>query len=213
MGPGSFIHSDLNFIYKAILANNVAAIGNLNDRGDFDASADHFPSADGSGTGGAILKGNLWRISVEGTIGGTHVYVGYTIRALVDAPTDTAADWNIMNVGLGYIPVNKAGDTMTGNLTLVAGSVSVAPLTFQSGTNLDTPLDGTAEYNGTNLFFTREDATREYVVVGDTASAPSTLSSFTMLNCYGGDTNFLGDPASWLSFVQGETTYVIPLYT
>jgi hypothetical protein len=37
---------------------------------------------------------------------------------------------------------------------LSAGAATLAPLQFQPGTNLTTPVDGTMEYDGTNLYFT-----------------------------------------------------------
>ena len=82
--------------------------GLLDDRGNFDASGNVFPSSGGSGTAGAILKGDLWYISVGGTLGGTSVVVGSSIRALVDSPGQTSSNWSILNVGLGYVPENQA---------------------------------------------------------------------------------------------------------
>jgi len=150
----SFIHSDLNFIYQAVLAFNSREFGNFSYRGVYNASSDLFPSAGGSGTGGAIMAGDVWNISVAGVLGSMNVYIGYTIRALVNTPGQTAANWTIMNVGYGYVPLNRAGDSMTGNLTLTAGTTSVAPLTFQTGTNLTTAASGNVEFDGTQLYFT-----------------------------------------------------------
>ena len=44
-------------------------------------------------------------------------------------------------------------------LHIAAGTATVAPLRLTSGTNLTTPVSGTIEYNGTDLFFTSVDAT------------------------------------------------------
>ncbi len=63
------------------------------DRGNYNASSNLFPSTGGSGTSGAVAKGDIWTISVAGTLGGTAITVGDTIRALVDAPGQTAANW------------------------------------------------------------------------------------------------------------------------
>jgi hypothetical protein len=95
--------------------------GLLDDRGNYDASGDVFPSSGGSGTAGAILKGDLWYISVAGTLGGTSVVVGSSVRALVDTPSQTSSNWSILNVGLGYTPensANKATSFSTVNNTL-----------------------------------------------------------------------------------------------
>lgn len=43
-------------------------VGLLDDRGSYNASANTFPASGGSGTAGAILKGDLWYISVAGTL-------------------------------------------------------------------------------------------------------------------------------------------------
>jgi hypothetical protein len=42
----------------------------VTDCGNWDASSNVYPSTGGTGTLGAILKGNLWFISVSGTLGG-----------------------------------------------------------------------------------------------------------------------------------------------
>jgi hypothetical protein len=82
--------------------------GLLDDRGSHNASGNAFPASGGSGTAGAILKGDLWYISVGGTLGGVSVAVGSSIRALVDTPGQTAGNWDILSVGLGYVPENSA---------------------------------------------------------------------------------------------------------
>lgn len=86
---------------------DASVVGVLDDRGNWDASSGLFPSTGGSGPFGTILKGDLWFVSVPGTLGGTAVVVGNNFRALVDNPT-LSTDWNILNVGLGYIPENIA---------------------------------------------------------------------------------------------------------
>jgi len=86
---------------------DASVTGVLDDRGNWDASTDLFPTTGGSGPLGTILKGDLWFVSVPGILGGTAVVVGNNFRALVDNPT-LSTDWNILNVGLGYIPENIA---------------------------------------------------------------------------------------------------------
>jgi hypothetical protein len=82
--------------------------GLLDDRGNYDASSNLFPSTGGSGIAGAILKGDLWYIDTPGTLGGTSVVVGSSVRALADTPGQTSTNWSILNAGLGYIPENSA---------------------------------------------------------------------------------------------------------
>ena len=83
-------------------------VGLLDDRGNYDASVNTFPAAGGSGTAGAILKGDIWYISVGGTLGGSAVNVGDSVRALVDTPGQTAGNWDILESNIGYTPENVA---------------------------------------------------------------------------------------------------------
>ena len=69
-------------------------LGLLDDRGNFDASVNTYPTAGGSGASGAILKGDVWTISVVATAGALlNVPVGATVRALADAPGQTGSKW------------------------------------------------------------------------------------------------------------------------
>jgi hypothetical protein len=78
--------------------------GVLRDRGNYDASGNTFPASGGSGAAGAIKKGDLWYISVAGTLGSAAVGVGDTVRALADTPGQTAGNWAVMENNLGYVP-------------------------------------------------------------------------------------------------------------
>jgi hypothetical protein len=51
------------------------------------------------------------------------------------------------------------GGTLTSNLTLAAGTTSLSPLTFQSGTNLTTVTAGANEYDGTVFYQTSNTTT------------------------------------------------------
>jgi hypothetical protein len=57
--------------------------------------------------GGAILKGDIWTISV-GTLGGVAVSLGDTVRALSDAPVQVVGSWSIAEGNLGYTPYNSS---------------------------------------------------------------------------------------------------------
>lgn len=102
-------------------------VGLVDDRGNWDASGNVFPSTGGSGPAGAILKGDLWTISVQGALGGTVVYVGSSIRALVDAPGQTAGNWAMIQQDLGYVPVPNSrtvnGHPLTADVTVTAADV------------------------------------------------------------------------------------------
>lgn len=85
-------------------------VGLWDDRGAYDASGNVFPSSGGSGTAGAILKGDIWTISVAGTLGGVAVQVGDTVRALLDTPGSTLANWAFGETNFLYVPLNKASN-------------------------------------------------------------------------------------------------------
>lgn len=84
--------------------------------------------------------------------------------------------------------LDKSGGTLTGALTLVAGTTTVAPLRLQSGTNLTTPVFGAVEFNGTNLFVTNNSGspTRKTVaftdsnITGNAATATTATSAATL---------------------------------
>lgn len=91
-------------------------IGLWDDRGSFDASINTYPVTGGSGVDGAILKGDIWTISV---IAASGVLLGYpagtTIRALSDAPAQVSGNWAVSGSGLGYTPENAANKATTIN--------------------------------------------------------------------------------------------------
>jgi hypothetical protein len=68
-------------------------VGLFDDRGNHDASGSLFPSTGGSGSSGAVMKGDVWSISVAGTIQGEAFDVGDSIRALTNAPGQTLSNW------------------------------------------------------------------------------------------------------------------------
>lgn len=110
-------------------------VGLLDDRGNYDASVNTFPAAGGSGTAGAILKGDVWYISVAGTLGGVAVVIGDLVRALADTPGQTAGNWSVLEHNLGYTPENTANKDATGGyvgMTLYKHNFKNAANTFTS---------------------------------------------------------------------------------
>lgn len=67
-------------------------------RGSYDASGNVAPSTGGAGTGGAILAGDEWVLSVAGTLFGTPRNIGDRITALVNNPGQTSGNWSIQGV-------------------------------------------------------------------------------------------------------------------
>ena len=104
-------------------------VGLLDDRGSYNASGNTFPASGGSGAAGAILKGDLWFISVAGTLGGAAVAAGDQVRALVDTPGQTAGNWAISEGNVGFVPenvANKATSFVTLNHTLYPTTQAVS---------------------------------------------------------------------------------------
>jgi hypothetical protein len=109
-------------------------VGLLDDRGNFDASGNAWPTTGGSGSAGAIKKGDLWTISVAGTLGGHVVTAGDVIRALTDTPGSTDANWAIAENNFGYVAENSANKNASGgyagltlfklNLVNAAGTIT-----------------------------------------------------------------------------------------
>ncbi len=104
---------------------NNAVVGLYDDRGNFDASGGAYPSSGGSGVAGAILKGDIWLISVGGTLPtGRVVNAGDQVRALIDTPGNTQANWAILEGNIGYVPQQQnARLTDISGLTYVQGDI------------------------------------------------------------------------------------------
>ncbi len=83
-------------------------VGLLDYRGGYNASVNAYPSSGGSGTGGAILKGDMWVVSVAGTIDGHDIHAGDSLIANDDTPGQTTAKWNTVQSNLSYVPEDVA---------------------------------------------------------------------------------------------------------
>ena len=124
-------------------------VGLLDDRGSYNASVNTFPTTGGSGTAGAVVKGDLWYISVAGTLGGQAVAVGDSFRALVDTPGQTLANWSILEGNIGYVPANSlrnintnapllGGGNLTSDLTISMPAATTSQSGYLSGTDWTT---------------------------------------------------------------------------
>jgi hypothetical protein len=135
----------------------------VTDCGNWDASSNVYPSTGGTGTLGAILKGNLWFISVSGTLGGVAVMSSDSLRALVDSPGQTASNWEVLQGNLGFIPANQTALTATN--AVVAGNTSAI-------STLNTGL-ATANTNVTN---------NTTAISGNTANIATLISGLSTAN-------------------------------
>lgn len=129
-------------------------VGLWDDRGNYDASVNAYPSSGGSGTAGAILKGDIWTISVGGTLPTGQVVVpGDTVRALIDTPGNTQANWAIAETNIGYVPENQANKTgtLTGDYS-TGGSATEYPsgvgtIEYGSRSSWKFPVKGSSTAN------------------------------------------------------------------
>lgn len=126
-----------------------ATAGLWDNRSNYDASGNVYPSTGGSGTSGAVLKSDQWRISVAGTLGGTAVSVGDVLVALVDTPGSTSSNWMVLqgNVvaftgdsgsgGLeGLVPAPAAGDSAAGKFLKANGQWAAVSASNLGSANL-----------------------------------------------------------------------------
>jgi hypothetical protein len=93
-------------------------VGLLDDRGNYNASSNLFPSSGGSGPSGSILKGDTWNISVAGTLGTQVVNAGDWIRALSNSPGQTAGNWTITQTGIRNVVALTDSATISTNASL-----------------------------------------------------------------------------------------------
>lgn len=132
-------------------------VGLWDDRGNFNASVNAYPSSGGSGTAGAIKKGDTWTVSVAGTLPTSQVVeVGDIVRALVDAPGNTQSNWAIQQNNIGYTAENSAykANSMTGSETSTSVYLSAKGL-YDWATGLFwQAVDATSSVKGIMKLFT-----------------------------------------------------------
>ncbi len=197
-------------------------VGLWDDRGSFDASGGAYPSSGGSGSAGVILKGDAWTISVAGTLPtGQVVEVGDVIRALINTPGNTQANWAITQNNIGYVAENQANKSTT---TTLGTSNTLYPTqnavkTYVDAAKIPNVLTGgtgsayTATYSPattlTNLTIISFVAHAQNTVTNPTIN-PNSLGAVTM-TMTGGDPIPVGMIQAGgfyiLTYVSGTTTY------
>ena len=162
-------------------------VGLLDDRGNYTpgvSSPGAYPSTGGSGTAGAIKKGDIWFIDANGYLGTTPVVTGASVRALADNPGQTGANWNVLNVGLGYVSENVANKTATaGDITTYASSTIKYPSVKSIKDYVDATVAGNATLQ-TVTAGTNKNLTSSQNFQGTGAGD---LSSGTDINAFGND--------------------------
>jgi hypothetical protein len=120
----------------------------------------------GNGTG-AMTAATAAQISTAlGTqnISGNAANVTGTVAIANGGTGTTNAPQALVNLGA----FATAGGTLTGQLILVAGSSTVAPMKFQSGVLMTTPAAHSHEWDGTNLYMVNSGGVRKTIAYTDT---------------------------------------------
>lgn len=112
-------------------------VGATNLRGSFTPSGS-YPTTGGTGTSGAVKKGNFWimsGISGSATMGGKTVQNGDAAIALVDTPGQTDSNWLIQEGNFGFTPLNQS--MASGTLYIGNGSGIGAAVTLTGPVTVD----------------------------------------------------------------------------
>jgi lysophospholipase L1-like esterase len=147
-------------------------LGLLNYRGGYDASSNLYPTTGGSGTGGAVLKGDTYVISTQGSLGGNQIQVGDSIIANFDNPGQDTIKWNTLNTNISYVPENQANKVLSINSSSTDTQYPSAKLLFDQ-LALKQPLgSGVSQWiNGANGLISYNNGN---VMVGITVLSPTT---------------------------------------
>jgi len=181
--------------------------GLLDYRWWYDASPNTRPATGGSGTAGAILKGDTRVISVTGTLGGTVVAVGDYIIANTDTPWQTDGNWDILNGSVSYVPLDAAG-TITG----ATGQAQKFTLGVITGKLYPTADSATAvqvlKADGTTAIATF-DTTNGNFSIGTT----STARNFNLVKTTDGTANTMGGISQATTFTNIALSYTDNTFT
>lgn len=144
--------------------------GLYDDRGGYNPTlSSSYPTSGGSGTGGGILRGDIWWINTPGILDGVVVEIGDTVRALIDSPGISSVNWSILT---------HAGESETlfeNDVTFILSSDK----SFGKYKNGDT-----APWEGLNAVEAILDASLEYIIPtfpSFTISGPTTVEVGTTL--------------------------------
>lgn len=162
-----------------------------------------------------IVSGNNWEVGL-----GTYSTTGPTLaRTTILASSNAGAVITLSgtsNVFADY-PAERAVSRDANNiLTLLAGTTAIAPLAFQSGTNLTTATAGALEYDGTNIYATPIGTQRgvlkaeQYYRLNSANLLANSTGSQSILNVgvtLGANTQYQFEAEYYLSKTAGTTSH------
>lgn len=118
----------------------------IRDAGNWDASSNTFPTT-GTGTGGSIRRGDLYRVSVAGNPFGTEesLDVGDSFRALIANPGQTTSNWAKLEANTAQATESFRGTSflLTSTGTRIDGAMTQLATTTALNNKQDTLLSGT----------------------------------------------------------------------
>lgn len=162
---------------------------------------------------GTIGTGTWQGTVVTGQYGGTGVAnTGSTITLGGNLATSGAhaltltigADTNVTLPSSGTLAILGA-NTFTGTQTLAAGTTSLSPLTFQSGTNLTAATAGAKEYDGKVFYATSVASSRQVISTQQFTTVQGTAVSLS--NSSTGVQDIFGTGGQVLSLAAATTYY------
>jgi alpha-tubulin suppressor-like RCC1 family protein len=132
---------------------------------------DSLLSAIGKLHGNASLLAPLESPTFTGTVSG--ISAGMVGLGNVSNTSDANKPVSTAQQAALTLKANLASPAFTGTVLLPAGSSSSAPLQFATGASLTTPVFGSVEFDGTNLYLTTNSSTptRKAVVLSDSGSS------------------------------------------
>ena len=140
----NMVNSSGNISITATTASTSTTTGSLVVSGGLGVGGDVFATSF-SGSGASLTALNATNLA-SGTV------------PIARIPTGTL----VTQVALGnhthsFLPLT--GGTLTGALVLTAGTTTIQPLRLQTGVKLTTPVFGSVEFDGTNLYLTNNSTT------------------------------------------------------
>ena len=169
-GPQSATAISPATVTGKVLTGYVSGSGNI-------TATDTVLTAINKLNGNDALKAPLASPTFTGTVSGiTSTMVGL---GNVTNTSDASKPISIAQQAALDLKANLASPSFTGSVSLAAGTSSAAPLKFAAGTNLMTPVLGSVEFDGTNLYLTNNPGTLTRKTIAFTDSAITSSVSLT----------------------------------
>lgn len=154
-------------IFQTTSGNQTVAVSNLYTFKSGNNGANELARF-GDGIGSTIGQFSAWAAGQSSST--THMWRAGTNFTYINAGTDLrlqvgAVDYIDMLSGAGIVSIRKpmSFSGSTSNITLPAGTTTLAPMVMTSGTNKTTPAAGEWGYDGTQLQFTNGGLQRQEI--------------------------------------------------